>query len=105
MLFSRGASPDYYRRIIEMCSAQGFKPRVQYEVRLWLSVVSLVAQGMGASVVPASLEKSGMRGAVFRPIAGATLPSEVHCVWKASREDPARSRLLEVVQRGVKVAV
>lgn len=104
VLFSRGASPDYYRRIIEMCNAQGFEPRVRYEVRHWLSVVSLVAQGMGASVVPASLEKAGMRGAIFRPIrsvAGATAPSQVYGAWKASHEDPARDGLLEVVRRAV----
>jgi DNA-binding transcriptional LysR family regulator len=97
VLFSRGASPHYYRRIIEMCNAQGFDPLVKYEVRHWLSVVSLVAQGMGVSVVPRSLEKSGMAGAVFVPLAEKTPPSEVHAVWLRDRPDPARAMFMEVV--------
>ena len=97
VLFSRKASPDYYTRIIEMCGAQGFYPRVRHEVRHWLSVVSLVSQGMGVSVVPAPLERSGMAGAVFRPFVETTMPSEVYCTWKASHDHPARTHFLDLV--------
>ena len=96
VLFSRAASPDYHRRIIEMCNAQGFHPRVRHEVRHWLSVVSLVAQGIGVSVVPASLQRAGIAGAVFMPFAETTR-SEVHCAWNATRDQPARTRLLDLV--------
>jgi DNA-binding transcriptional LysR family regulator len=97
VLFSRKASPDYYARIIEMCSAHGFYPRVRHEVRHWLSVVSLVAQGMGVSVVPAPLERSGMAGAAFRAFAEETMPSEVYCAWKSAADHPARDRFVEMV--------
>jgi DNA-binding transcriptional LysR family regulator len=97
VLFSRQASPDYYTRIIEMCSALGFYPRVRHEVRHWLSVVSLVSQGMGVSVVPAPLERSGMAGAVFRPLVESTMPSEVYCAWKAASDHPAREQFLRLV--------
>lgn len=60
VLFSRQASPDYYARIIEMCSAHGFYPRVRHEVRHWLSVVSLVAQVGGAGAARAL--RHGRRG-------------------------------------------
>jgi DNA-binding transcriptional LysR family regulator len=100
VLFSRKASPDYYTRIVEMCGALGFYPNVRHEVRHWLSVVSLVAQGMGVSVVPAPLERSGMAGAVFRPLVEPTLPSEVHCAWKAGTDHPARSEFLKLVWTG-----
>lgn len=98
ILFSRKASPDYYMRIIEMCGAQGFYPRVRHEVRHWLSVVSLVSQGMGVSVVPAPLQGSGMAGAVFRRFVETMMPSEVHAAWKAAVDHPARRHFLEVVQ-------
>jgi DNA-binding transcriptional LysR family regulator len=95
VLFSRRASPDYYTRIVEMCGALGFYPNVRHEVRHWLSVVSLVSQGMGVSVVPAPLQRSGMAGVVFRPLLEATMPSEVLAVWKVGSELPARRRFLE----------
>ena len=97
VLFSRQGSPDYYARIIEMCTAHGLRPRVRHEVRHWLSVVSLVGQGFGVSVVPAALERAGVAGAVFRPFVETTLQSEVHCAWKATHDHPARDRFLETV--------
>jgi len=97
VLFSRKASPDYFTRIIEMCGAQGFYPRVRHEVRHWLSVVSLVSQGMGVSLVPAPFERSGMAGVVFRPLVETVMPSEVHCAWKARNDHPARGQFLDEV--------
>ncbi len=97
VMFSRRASPDYFARIMAMCGSLGFQPRVRHEVRHWLSVVSVVAQGMGVAVVPAPLQRSGMAGAVFRPLADATPPSPVYCAWKTALDQPARSHFLAVV--------
>lgn len=99
VLFSRQASPDYYHRIVEMCAAQGFYPQAAHEMRHWLSVVSLVSQGMGVAVVPAALAHSGMAGAAFRPLTDADVPSEVHCVWLAATDLPARDHFVEVVRQ------
>jgi len=101
VLFSRKASPDYYSRIFDMCAAQGFYPQIRHEVRHWLSVVSLVSQGMGVAVVPAALARSGMAGAVFRPLADATVPSEVYCVWKQAPDHPARDHFVDTVRAAV----
>ncbi|MBV8125859.1 MAG: LysR family transcriptional regulator [Paucibacter sp.] len=99
VLFSRKAAPDHYARIIESCTSQGFAPQVRHEVRHWLSVVSLVGQGMGVSIVPAPLAQAGIAGTVFKPIAEAMAPSEVFAVWKSRPELPARSAFLDVVLR------
>lgn len=99
VLFARTSSPDYYARIIDMCHGAGFYPRVRHEVRHWLSVVAVVGQGMGVSVVPAPLQRSGIRGAVFRPLAGVapadrTVQSHVYCAWHPDNDHPARDRFL-----------
>jgi len=98
VLFSRKASPDYYSRIFEMCATHGFYPQIRHEVRHWLSVVSLVSQGMGVAVVPAALARSGMAGAVFRPLANAAVSSEVYCAWKAAPDHPAREHFVDMVR-------
>lgn len=99
VLFSRQASPDYHRRIVEMCEAQGYYPRIRHEVRHWLSVVSLVSQGMGVSVVPAPLRRAGMAGVVYRPFDQPTPPSELHAVWMGEDALPARDHFLQAVPR------
>ncbi|KAA0180356.1 LysR family transcriptional regulator [Cupriavidus cauae] len=96
VLFSRNASPDYYARIVDMCAAEGFYPQIRHEVRHWLSVVSLVSQGMGVAVVPAALRHSALAGAAFRPLKHSTVPSEVYCVWKAAPDHPARDRFVGI---------
>src|SRR5574337_1481544 len=37
VLFSRGASPDYYERVLLLCAQLGLDPPVRHEVRHWLS--------------------------------------------------------------------
>jgi DNA-binding transcriptional LysR family regulator len=97
VLFSRKVSPDYHARIIEMCAAAGFYPRVRHELRHWLSVVALVSQGFGVAVVPASLRRSGMAGASFRPLADTQASSELRCAWLADADAPALRAFLDTV--------
>jgi DNA-binding transcriptional LysR family regulator len=101
VLFSRAVSPDYYESIIATCLASGFLPRVRHEVRYWLTVVSLVAQGRGVALVPRSLAKSAIGGAAFVPIRGAEPVSKTWCVWTAAGEDggsPALTTLIDLVR-------
>jgi DNA-binding transcriptional LysR family regulator len=94
ILFSRKGSPDYHARIVEICRQHGFYPRLQHEGRHWLSVVSLVAQGLGVSIVPAAFERAGIQGAVFRPLAEAIAPSAVFAAWRKDSADVLRKSLL-----------
>ncbi|MBW8847021.1 MAG: hypothetical protein JF607_18805 [Burkholderiales bacterium] len=73
---------------------RGLHPRLQHEGRHWLSVVSLVAQGMGVSIVPAAFERAGVQGAVFRPLAEAIEPSAVFAAWRADSTGVLRERFL-----------
>ena len=58
VLFSRGASPDYYERVLTLSGQLGLQPRVRHEVRHWLSVVALVGKGMGWALVPQALAET-----------------------------------------------
>lgn len=88
VLFARDASPDYYERILALCTEQGLQPRVRHEVRHWLSVVSLVSKGMGIALVPRALADSGIAGVRFLPIPQSRYVSDVYCVWN-EREMPS----------------
>lgn len=95
ILFSRKGSPDYHARIVEMCRQHGFfNPRLQHEGRHWLSVVSLVAQGLGVSIVPAAFRQAGVQGAVFRPLAEVIEPSAVFAAWRQDSPPVLRDQFL-----------
>jgi DNA-binding transcriptional LysR family regulator len=97
VLFDRGISAASYDSIIDMCRSAGFEPRVRHEVRHWLSVLAVVSQGMGVSIVPAPLRNTGISGVVFCAIAGAGRHSEVFCAWRPAADQPARDRFLAIV--------
>jgi DNA-binding transcriptional LysR family regulator len=95
---SRQVSPDYHERILTLCSQAGFYPEIRYELRHWLSVVSLVSQGMGVALVPAALRQSALAGASFLPLSGAAALYETRCLWKTTRASAARGLFVEAVR-------
>lgn len=99
VLFSRVASPDYHERILSICADAGFRPEVRQEVRHWLAVVSLVSQGMGVALVPDAMRHCALPGAVFRPLEGASTPSEAYGVWLAASQNVLVPRLLDEMAR------
>src|SRR5690606_25937699 len=76
-------SPIYYETLMAMCLDEGFMPTVKYEVRHWLSVVSLVSQNMGISLVPSCLAHSGISGTRFLSFEHAKR-SVTRLIWSAT---------------------
>ena len=98
VLFARSASPDYYERILAICTDAGFYPEVRHEVRHWLSVVSLVSQGLGVALVPAALRHSALGGAVFVPLDAGVPHSQSYCIWKTAHDNAALTAFLELMR-------
>jgi DNA-binding transcriptional LysR family regulator len=96
---SPAVSPDYHDRIVALCNDCGFSPDVRYELRHWLSVVSLVAQGMGVAIVPQAMAESALAGAVFLPLATPTGNYDTYCLWSAARNSVALTGFLNVVRQ------
>ena len=104
---SRTVSPDYHDRIVQTCLDAGFYPEIRHELQHWLSVVSLVSRGMGVALVPQALQRSGVTGAAFVPIApapldlqvvSATSSYETHCLWRTSRDDAGLAAFVNAVR-------
>lgn len=80
IFFASALSPVYYELLLRMCLDAGFMPTVRYEARHWLSAVSLVAQGMGVSIVPRSLAACGLEGVAYLRF-DHTQRSETQMIW------------------------
>jgi DNA-binding transcriptional LysR family regulator len=70
------------------CRAAGFSPRVGQEAPRVTSALSLVAVGLGVSLVPASLQHVTMNGVVYRALAGPVRPKAPHTLV-SRRGDPS----------------
>lgn len=103
VMFSRAASPDYYERVLSICASAGFHPEIRHEARHWLSVVSMVAHGMGVALVPAALRRSGIPGAVFVPIDAPEVQSQAFCVWRDANDNAGLQAFLAEIRAAAKV--
>lgn len=101
VLFARAASPDYHERLLAICAQSGFLPEVRHEVRHWLAVVSMVAQGLGVALVPQAMQRSALKGAVFRPLDGVTAQSEAYGVWRPGPQNVLVDGLLAELVSGL----
>jgi len=70
VLYPRPIGAGLYDAIQSACQRAGFAPRVIQEAPQMASIVSLVAAGVGISVVPAAMRHMGAEGIEYRPIAG-----------------------------------
>lgn len=98
VLFARSVSPDYYERVLSICTDAGFRPEICHEVRHWLSVVSLVSQGLGVALVPEALRHAGIGNVRFVPLEEAATQSQSWCVWMAADEGALTRGFIERVR-------
>jgi DNA-binding transcriptional LysR family regulator len=75
----RGAG--YYVQLMKLCLASGFTPNVIQEVTEIHTIVSLVAAGMGVSLVPLSARDIRSQGVVYRELEGTTTLTEMAVAW------------------------
>ncbi|VVE30268.1 LysR family transcriptional regulator [Pandoraea terrigena] len=71
ILYRRRTGQGLYDTIIAACHGAGFSPNIEQEAPRLLTTLSLVAAGLGVSVVPASLMRMQVEGIVYRPLAPA----------------------------------
>ncbi|WP_251863959.1 LysR family transcriptional regulator [Achromobacter sp. Marseille-Q4962] len=98
IFFARAASPSYYETVLSLCVGAGFMPEVRHEVRHWLSVASLVSQGLGVSIVPACLSRSGLAGTSFIDFEH-TARSVSQVIWPGAGASPLQEKAMALVAR------
>ncbi|OJW90766.1 MAG: LysR family transcriptional regulator [Alicycliphilus sp. 69-12] len=95
VMFARDVAPANHDNVIALFQRAGIHPRTRHAARQWLTVVSLVALGMGVALVPASLAQAGVQGVCFLPIAGLHHPTVGVLAWHEGTDTPALRVFLE----------
>ncbi|CAN5726168.1 LysR family transcriptional regulator [soil metagenome] len=97
VLFPRVRGPAYFDHLIGLCREAGFTPRIVQEAPQ-LDIVSLVAAGLGVSILPSSIRKFRRSGIVLRPIVGGPR-TELLVVWSARNRSAVLGEFLDVLRR------
>lgn len=58
VFYNKDFAPQYYNTLLEICSLYGFIPNVVHESNNINSLIQLVRNGLGVSIVPSDLEKN-----------------------------------------------
>ena len=97
VMFPRVRGPAYFDQLIRLCNNAGFTPRIVQEAPQ-LDIVSLVAAGLGVSILPSSIRKFRRSGIVLRPLVGGPR-TELLVVWSALNSSAVLREFLDVVRR------
>ncbi len=100
ILYRRPTGPGLYDAIIAACRAAGFSPRIGQEAPRLLSTLSLVAAGLGVSIIPESMRRLDTEGLAYRPLSDAPdLVAPLLIASRASDLSGATLRLIEQVRQ------
>jgi DNA-binding transcriptional LysR family regulator len=102
VIFPRQLGPGLFARIVAACGRAGFAPEIVQEAVEQTTIVSLVAVGMGVSLLPASIEYLRWPGVACRPLTEGTPDIEMALAWRGGDTSPVLGCFLEVV-RGVTI--
>jgi DNA-binding transcriptional LysR family regulator len=74
----------FYQQVIEACQQVGFEPKLDLSLRSGglITLLSLVATGLGLSVMPAHTRILNREGVVYRTIQGLDLRRYLTLVWR-----------------------
>jgi DNA-binding transcriptional LysR family regulator len=85
VLFPRHLAPGFHDVITAMCRRAGFSPQVRHESSDYQTMLSLVAAGLGVTIVPESVSNLARRGVVFHPLSGSKSTAELVLMYRPVR--------------------
>jgi DNA-binding transcriptional LysR family regulator len=96
--YPRTDGAGLYDAVIAACHGAGFSPAIGHDAPQMIAALSLVAAGLGVSIVPASLERMRLDGVAYRPLTGDAQPrAQLNLAVRRSEASAAVQRFVEVV--------
>lgn len=97
VLYRRPTGPGLYDSIIAACHRAGFNAQVGQEAPRILSTLSLVAAGLGVSLVPESLQRLRVDGIAYRRLKGSPLKAPLNLAHRRHETSTAVRRFIDLV--------
>ncbi|GHE22781.1 LysR family transcriptional regulator [Halomonas urumqiensis] len=98
VMFNRKLAPHYYDRIVSLFHIADQTPSIKHEVSHWLTIVALIAHGMGVALVPQALAGSMFTNVVFLPLADMDVRHQSQCIWLTEASNANRDLLIDSVR-------
>ena len=99
ILFPPYPRPSYADFVTAVCSQAGFTPTVVQETAEMHTALSLVAAGLGVTLVPASVQRAHREGICYRHFTEPQPMTELTVAYRVGETSPVVSAFLEVVRQ------
>jgi DNA-binding transcriptional LysR family regulator len=98
VLWARHLNPLFHDEVLSACLDAGFRPNVVQEAGEMPTIVSLVAAGLGVSLVPESMERVRREGVAYVPVKGRAVRITLALAWRAECATPLVRNLVAVAR-------
>jgi DNA-binding transcriptional LysR family regulator len=88
IMTDRKLEPGYYDTIISLCNQAGFTPRITQEASGVFTILSLVATGLGVTIVSSLSLEYKVPGVVYKELKGDLPNIEYTMVWRKDEDSP-----------------
>jgi DNA-binding transcriptional LysR family regulator len=88
----------FYNLVLSLCHEAGFTPKVSQVATQIPTMISLVAAGLGVTLVPASVSSLRRAGVVYRKLANETPLVETSVAYLKSAQSPVLDNFLQTVR-------
>jgi DNA-binding transcriptional LysR family regulator len=103
IVYARQLGPTFYEATMAACLKAGFSPRLGQEAPRITSALSLVAVGLGISLVPASMQRMTMNGIAYRRLKDVSQPKAVlNLASRRGDPSPVVRNFMNLVRRAAR---
>jgi DNA-binding transcriptional LysR family regulator len=97
VFYSRPSGPAVYDTIVGFCRAAGFTPRIEQDATGVQTIVSLVASGLGVSLLIGPTPPSNPDAVVYRELSDDLPPWQLSAAWSRDNDSPVLARFLDLL--------
>ncbi|WP_329004203.1 LysR family transcriptional regulator [Kribbella sp. NBC_00709] len=97
VFYSRPSGPVVHDTIVGFCRAAGFTPRIEQDAADVQTIVSLVAAGLGVSLLISPTPPTNPDAVVYRELSDDLPPWQLSVAWSPNNRSPVLARFLELV--------
>lgn len=91
----------FYQAFLDRYALAGFQPQqVENTTATWmLTILSLVAAGVGLAILPSNVLSLQRKGVVYRKISGLDLLRQLLAIWRCDNDSASLPNLLALLER------
>lgn len=97
VFFPRTYGSGLYAQLMDLARAAGFSPLMTQEAGEAMTIIGLVAAGLGVTVLPASYRRMRIDGVVYRNLLDPDATSAVWLVQRKDQQSPMARAFVELV--------